>query len=58
MNFSKILFYLPPRIMKIKIKKWDLIELKRFAQQRKLNKIKKNSQNERKEFQMKQVIKD
>jgi len=31
MNFSKILFHLPPRIMKIKIKTWDLTELKSFC---------------------------
>jgi len=37
-NHSSILFYSPLRVMEIKtkIKKWDLIKLKRFAQQRKL----------------------
>ena len=37
-NQSKILYDPPPRIMEIKTKvnKWDLIKLKRFAQQRKL----------------------
>ena len=37
-NHSKILFDLPPRIMKIKtkIKKWDLIKFQNFAEQRKL----------------------
>ena len=37
-NHSKIFFDPPPRVMKIKTKinKWDLINLKAFAQQRKL----------------------
>ena len=37
-NQSKILYDLPPRVMEIKAKvnKWDLINLKAFAQQRKL----------------------
>ena len=37
-NHSKILYDLPPRVMKIKAKinKWDLIKLKTLAQQRKL----------------------
>ena len=37
-NHSKILYYPPPRVMEIKAKvnKWDLINLKAFAQQRKL----------------------
>ena len=37
-NHSKILCDLPPRVMEIKAKinKWDLINLKAFAQQRKL----------------------
>ena len=37
-NQSKILYDSPPRVMEIKTKvnKWDLIKLKRFAQQRKL----------------------
>ena len=37
-NQSKILYDPPPRVMEIKTKvnKWDLIKLKRFAQQRKL----------------------
>ena len=32
-NYSKIIFYLPPRLMwiKIKINKWDLIKLKSFC---------------------------
>ena len=36
-NQSKILYDPPPRVMEIKTKvnKWDLIKLKRFAQQRK-----------------------
>ena len=35
-NHSKILFYPPPREIEIKpkINKWDLMKLKRFAQQR------------------------
>ena len=35
-NRSKILFYPPPREIEIKpkINKWDLMKLKRFAQQR------------------------
>ena len=37
-NQSKILYDPPPRVMEIKTKvsKWDLIKLKKFAQQRKL----------------------
>ena len=35
-NQSKILYDPPPRVMEIKINKWDLIKLKSFAQQRKL----------------------
>ena len=37
-NQRKILYDPPPRVMEIKTKvnKWDLIKLKRFAQQRKL----------------------
>ena len=37
-NQSKILYDPPPRVMEIKAKvnKWDLINLKAFAQQRKL----------------------
>ena len=37
-NQSKILYDPPPRVMEIKTKinKWDLINLKAFAQQRKL----------------------
>ena len=37
-NHSKILYDLPPRVIEIKTKinKWDLIKLKGFAQQRKL----------------------
>ena len=37
-NQSKILYDPPPRVMEIKTKvnKWDLIKLKSFAQQRKL----------------------
>ena len=37
-NHSKILYDPPPRVMEIKAKinKWDLINLKSFAQQRKL----------------------
>ena len=36
-NYSKIFFDPPPRVMEIKTKvnKWDLIKLKSFAQQRK-----------------------
>ena len=30
-NHSKIFFYLPPRVMKIKINKWDLMKLKSFC---------------------------
>ena len=30
-NHSKILYDLPPRIMEIKINKWDLIKLKSFC---------------------------
>ena len=37
-NYSKILYDPPPRVMEIKTKvnKWDLIKLTAFAQQRKL----------------------
>ena len=37
-NQSKILYDPPPRVtgIKTKVKKWDLIKLKSFAQQRKL----------------------
>ena len=37
-NHSRILYDLPPRVMEIKarINKWDLINLKAFAQRRKL----------------------
>ena len=37
-NYSKILYDPPPRVMQIKAKinKWDLIKLKRLAQWRKL----------------------
>ena len=37
-NYSKILYDRPPRVMgiKAKINKWDLIKLKAFAQRRKL----------------------
>ena len=37
-NQSKILYDPPPRVMEIKteVNKWDLIKLKVFAQQRKL----------------------
>ena len=37
-NHSRILYDLAPRVMEIKarINKWDLINLKAFAQQRKL----------------------
>ena len=37
-NYSRILYDPPPRILerKVKVKKWDLIYLKAFAQQRKL----------------------
>ena len=37
-NHSRILFDLPPRVMEIKAKinKWGLINIKAFAQQRKL----------------------
>ena len=41
MNFSKILFDLPPRIMKIKIKKWDLTELKSFCTEKETKQDKK-----------------
>ena len=38
-NQSKILYDPPPRVTKIKteVNKWDLINLKAFAQQRKLS---------------------
>ena len=35
-NQSKIFYDPPPRVMEIKINQWDLIKLKSFAQQRKL----------------------
>ena len=37
-NQSKILYYLPPRVMEIKTKvnKWDLIKLKRFCTEKKI----------------------
>ena len=51
-NQSKIFYDPPLRVMEIKTKinKWDLIKLKAFAQQRKLQtKLKDNPQNWRKE---------
>ena len=35
-NQSKIFYDPPPRVMEIEINQWDLIKLKSFAQQRKL----------------------
>ena len=35
-NKSEILYDPPPRVMEIKVNKWDLIKLKAFEQQRKL----------------------
>ena len=34
-NQSKIFYDPPPRVIKTKVNKWDLIKLKAFAQQRK-----------------------
>ena len=56
-NHSKILFDPPPREMEIKTKinKWDLMKLKSFCKQRKLQtKQKDNPQNGRKYLQMNQ----
>ena len=60
-NHSKIFFDPPPRVMEIKTKinKWDLMKLKTFAQQRKVQSRRKDSpQNGRKYLQMKQLTKD
>ena len=60
-NHSKIFFDPPPRVMEIKTKinKWDLMKLKSFAQQRKLETVRKdNPQNGRKYLQMNQRTKD
>ena len=44
MNGSKIFFDPPPRVMKIKINKWDLITLKNFCIAKEtINKIKRQS---------------
>ena len=53
--------YSYPRVIQIQTKtnKWDLIKLKTFSQQRKLQKGRKdNHQNGRKYLQMKQLTKD
>ena len=60
-NHSKILFDPPPRVMEIKTKinKLDLLKLKSFAQQRKLQTRRKdNPQNGRKYLQTNQRTKD
>ena len=60
-NHSKIFFDPPSIVMEIKpkINKWDLMKLKTFAQQSKLQTRRKdNPQNGRKYLQMKQRTKD
>ena len=48
-NRSKILFDPPPKVMEIKINKWDLIKLKSFAQKKEpINKSNDSFQNGRK----------
>ena len=59
-NCSNIFLVSPPRVMKIKIKinKWDLINLKAFAQGKKTKTTKDNPQNGRKYLQKKQPARD
>ena len=60
-NHSKIFLDAPPRVMEIKTKinKWDLMKLKSFAKQRKLQTERKDiPQNGRKYLQMNQQTKD
>ena len=48
-NQSKILYDPPPRVMKIKINKWDLIILKSFCTAKEtISKVKRQPQNGRK----------
>ena len=48
-----------PRVMKIKINKWDLIKLKSFCTAKEIiNKTKGSPQNGRKYLQMMQLTKD
>ena len=58
-NHSKIFSDPPPRVMEIKINKWDLMRLKSFAKQRKpQTRQKDNLQNGRKYLQTNQRTKD
>ena len=58
-NHGKILYDPPPRVMEIKINKWDLIKLKSFCIAKEtINKTKKQSSEWRKYLQMKQLTKD
>ena len=48
-NHSKILYGPPPRILEIKINKWDLIKLKSFCTTKEtISKVKDSPQNGRK----------
>ena len=58
-NHSKIFFDPPPRVIKTKIDKWNLIKLKNFCTTKEtINKMKDNPQNGRKYLQIKQQTKD
>jgi len=51
-HHSSILFDPTPRIVEIKINKWDLLKLKSFCAAKEMIKQKSNSQTERKYLQM------
>ena len=51
-HHSSILFDPTPRIVEIKINKWDLLKLKSFSAAKEMIKQKSNSQTERKYLQM------
>ena len=60
-NLSKIFFDPPHRVMEIKIKinKWDLMNLKSFCTAKEsINKMKASPQNVREYLQMKQLTRD